>query len=169
VNPPFRLGDPAKDGEATILHPIPKATLSQQGDDLGMIPAMGMIMMVRVVMVMSMLPMILMGMCVGMMAIVMMVVRCIRAPVTVMPLDQKAPPGDSPAFGPLEPAGRECYPQGSEGFLKNFLRHSEVTQRGHGHVAADAGEGVDVEDFHEDYPGDGRYHPLMSPAETKAS
>jgi hypothetical protein len=66
----------------------------------------------------------------------------------VMSLHPEAPSRDAAALSPDKPALRESDRKGGKGFLKNLLGHSEVAQCRNGHVAADAGEGVDVEEFH---------------------
>jgi len=144
VDPPLGFGDPAEDGKAALLHEFPEGAFLQQGNDLGMVSAMGMIMIV--VMVMPVFLLMRMGM--SMVVTVMMMVTGIRSLVPVMTLDQKAPSGDPSAVGPLEAAGRKRDRQGGKGFEEHFLRNPEVAQGGHGHVAADAGEGVDVEGLH---------------------
>ena len=60
------------------------------------------------------------------MMVVMMMVTGLRSLVSIMPFDQKAPPGDSTAVGPLESAGGERDRQRGEGVLKDFLGHTEV-------------------------------------------
>jgi hypothetical protein len=66
----------------------------------------------------------------------------------VMSLHPEAPPRDAAALFPDKPALRKSDRKGGEGFLKNLLGHPEVAQCRNGHVAADAGERVDVEEFH---------------------
>lgn len=125
MDPPLGLGDPAKDGEAALLHPFPEGALLDQGHDLGMVPSMGMTMMILMIvgmMVMPVRPMMRMIVVV----VVMMMVTGLRSLVSIMPFDQKAPPGDSTAVGPLESAGGERDRQRGEGVLKDFLGHTEV-------------------------------------------
>jgi hypothetical protein len=66
----------------------------------------------------------------------------------VVSLHPEATPRDAAALSPDKPALGESDRKGGKGFLKNLLGHPEVAQCRNGHVAADAGERVDVEEFH---------------------
>jgi hypothetical protein len=124
VDPALGLGDPTEDGKATLLHPFIKGAFLEQGNDLGVVPAMDMSMIVGVLMVMPVFLMMHMGM--SMMVLVMMVMAGIRSFVPVMSLDQKTPTGDPTSLCPLEAASRQFYRQGRKSCLEHCFGHSEV-------------------------------------------
>jgi hypothetical protein len=104
-----------------------------------MVPAMGVI--VGMGMVVSMLSM--------MMVAVIMVVMSGRLPIdSIVSLDPEAPSCDSTSISPLEAAPGELDRKGGKDILKDVLRHTEIPQGSHGHVAADSGKGIDMEDSH---------------------
>jgi len=110
--------------------------------DLGMVPAMGVI----VLMIVGMAMLVIM---VSMMVAVIMVVMSGRLPLaSVVSLDPETPSGDSPPISPFETAFGEGDRKCREGPLKDLLGDPKVTQRRDGHVAADSGKGVDVKGFH---------------------
>lgn len=94
-----------------------------------MVPAMGMTMMTMMTMmivgVMVMPVCSMMRMIMG--VFVMMMVPGLRSLVSIMPFDQKAPPGDATSVGPLESAGGQRDRQRGESDLEDFLGHTEVT------------------------------------------
>jgi hypothetical protein len=104
-----------------------------------MVPAMGVIMGMG--MVVSMLSM--------MMVAVIMVVMSGRLPLdSIVSLDPEAPSSDSTSISPLKAAPGEFDRKGGKGILKDILRHIEIPQGCHGHVAADSGKGIDMENSH---------------------
>ena len=122
VDPALGLGDSTEDGKATRLHPFPEGALLEQGNDLGVVPAMDMSMIVGVLMEMPVFPMMRMIMVV----LVIMVMAGIRSLVPVMPLDQETPTGDPTTLVPLEATGRQFHRQGRKSCLEDFLRHAEI-------------------------------------------
>ena len=60
----------------------------------------------------------------------------------------EAPTGDSSAQCPFKAAFRKGDGKRGEGLSKDLSGDPEVVKGGHGHVAADAGKGIDVKCFH---------------------
>jgi hypothetical protein len=135
----FRHGDPLENRESTLFDPGSQGACLEQLTDLVMVPAMGVI--VGMGMVVSMLSM--------MMVAVIMVVMSGRLPIdSIVSLDPEAPSCDSTSISPLEAAPGELDRKGGKDILKDVLRHTEIPQGSHGHVAADSGKGIDMEDSH---------------------
>jgi hypothetical protein len=106
-----------------------------------MVPAMGVI--VGMGMVVSMLSMMMV------VAVIMVVVMSGRLPLdSIVSLDPEAPSSDSTPISPLEAAPGELDRKGGKGILKDVLHHTKIPQGCHGHVAADSGKGIDMEDSH---------------------
>jgi len=77
---------------------------------------------------------------------VVMIGVCSLLPV--MPGNPEAPTCDVPPFPAFKPAGRKIQWKGGKRALENLFRNLEIPQGRNGHVAADSGKGVNVEDFH---------------------
>lgn len=107
VDPALGLGDPTEDGKATLLHPFIKGAFLEQGNDLGMIPAMDMSMIVGVLMVMPVFLMMSM-----IMVVLVMMIADIHSLVPVMPLDQETPTGNTASLSPMKAACRQFHRQG---------------------------------------------------------
>ena len=60
----------------------------------------------------------------------------------------EAPTGDSSSQCPFKAAFRKGDGKRGEGLSKDLSGYPEVVKGGHGHVAADAGKGIDVKCFH---------------------
>jgi hypothetical protein len=174
VDAPLGDRNPPKDGEGALLDFRGESTRPDEGSDFGMgapvvVPAimrgvgMGVVvpmpMSVVVPMPMSVVVVLVSGVVVLVSVVVVLVsVVVVLVSVVVMsghpPLasvvsrNPEPPSGDATPLTPFEAAWGEGDRKGGEGFLKNLLRDTQITKCRNGHVAADAGEGVDVQDFH---------------------
>jgi hypothetical protein len=138
----FRHGDPLENRESPLFDARGQGACLQQLTDLGMVPAMGVI----VLMIVGMAMLVIM---VSMMVAVIMVVMSGRLPLaSVVSLDPETPSGDSPPISPFETAFGEGDRKCREGPLKDILGDTKVMQCRDGHVAADSGKWVDVKGFH---------------------
>jgi hypothetical protein len=82
--------------------------------------------------------------------VVMIMMKACRVPLLViMSLHAESPTGDAPPFTADKTANREGDGQGGQSCLKDFLTDPKVSKSRNGHVAADAGKRVNVQDFHD--------------------
>jgi hypothetical protein len=152
VDAPLGNRNPPKDGEGALLDFQGESTRPDEGSDFGMgapvvVPAImrGVGMGVVVPMPMSVVVMLVSVVVV----LVSVVVMSGHPPLaSVVSRNPEPPSGDATPLTPFEAAWGEGDRKGGEGFLKNLLRDTQITKCRNGHVAADAGEGVDVQDFH---------------------
>lgn len=109
-------------------------------ESVGMIP----------VVLMAMVVLISMRMAVRMVMVMTMIMGVLwrGSLVGIVARHPEAPTGDSSAQGPFKAAFRKGDGKRGEGLSKDLSWDPEVVKGGHGHVAADAGKGIDVKCFH---------------------
>ena len=117
-------------------------------ESVSMIPFVMMAMVVVISMRMAVRMRMVMFMTMIMIMIMIMSVPWRGSLVGIVARHPEAPTGDSSAQGPFKAAFRKGDGKRGEGLSKDLSWDPEVVKGGHGHVAADAGKGIDVKCFH---------------------
>jgi hypothetical protein len=154
VNGSLGLGDATEDRQGSRFDRWQQVAPLEQIPDLGVIPTMNVVCSVMVFMFLimrvavSFVLMTMVATAVMMLYVVVVMMIGMDSLVPVVTLDKKSPTGNTSPDRAFEPAGGQGDREGRQGLVKNRLGHAEIPKCCHGHVAADSGEGIDMEDFH---------------------